>query len=281
MAIGSTARIDDSAASIAAAISVAEASRWTATLAATRSSSGPRCMVLRWTIRSMPSVARRASAIRSSASTEADSPSSRLLVSIASTTATATSSSPISAVPATSNHRFWVISDSPTPSSAKTRPTSAAKSSSRITGSSGCFARRMNSTYDASPRTWSGLADRGTERQRLHHDRREQHHDRHPPPPAGQQRVVGDAVGGVELVALVVRLVEGEETTDAEQHDRDDERVDVALAAVAERVLRPSGACGPGGRRAAAGPGCRSRRPSGSPRPASTRRRSAGTPGTS
>ncbi len=36
---------------------------------------------------------------------------------------------------------------------------------------------------------------------------------------------------------LVVRLVEGEEPTEAEQHDRDDEGVDVPLAPVAEGVL--------------------------------------------
>ena len=39
----------------------------------------------------------------------------------------------------------------PTPSSANPRPIRAAKSSSRITGSSGCLARRMNCTNDASP----------------------------------------------------------------------------------------------------------------------------------
>ena len=235
---------------------------------------------MRWMIRSMPSVPRRASAIRSSASTEADSPSSRLLVSIASTIATATSSRPISAVPATSNHRFWVIRDSPTPRSAKNRPMSAAKSSSRMTGSSGCFARRMNSTYDASPRTCSvsriavrndsdsiTIAATRTTSGTHHHC-------------AVEQRVVGMSVGRVELVPLVVGLEEGEQAADAEQHDRDDEGVDVALASVAEGVLGRRPSCGPDDRRAGAGPGCRSRRPSGSPRRASRTRRSAGTPGT-
>ena len=265
---------------MAVAISVAVASRCTPTFAATRSSSGPRCRVLRWMIRSMPSVPRRASAIRSSASTEADSPSSRLLVSMASTIATATSSRPISAVPATSNHRFWVIRESPTPRSAKKRPISAAKSSSRMTGSSGCFARRMNSTYDASPLTCS------VSRIAVRNDSdsitiaASQDDERHPPPSAVEQRVVGMPVGRVELVSLVVGLEEGEQAADAEQHDRDDEGVDVALAAVAEGVRGRRAACGPGGRRAGAGPGCRSRRPSGSPRPASRTRRSAGTPGT-
>ena len=44
-------------------------------------------------------------------------------------------------------------SDSPTANRANTRPSSAARSSSRITGSSGCLARRMNCANDASPLT--------------------------------------------------------------------------------------------------------------------------------
>ena len=43
-----------------------------------------------------------------------------------------------------------MTSDNDTATKANTRPTSAAKSSSRITGSSGALARRMNSQYDAS-----------------------------------------------------------------------------------------------------------------------------------
>ena len=43
-------------------------------------------------------------------------------------------------------------------------------------------------------------------------------------------------MAGCDLVELVVRLVEREQAADAEQHDRDDERVDVTLTAVAEGV---------------------------------------------
>ena len=114
-------------------------------------------------------------------------------------------------------------------------PMSAAKSSSSTTGSSGAFARRMNWTQErcrgpccdswmavrkeklsstiAKPSTTSGT-----------------HH--HWPSSSPMSPVVL-----MDLVPLVVRLVEGEQTTDAEQHDRDDEAVDVALAAVAEGVL--------------------------------------------
>ena len=41
--------------------------------------------------------------------------------------------------------------DSVTATKANTRPSSAARSSSRITGSSGDLARRMNAQYDESP----------------------------------------------------------------------------------------------------------------------------------
>jgi len=50
----------------------------------------------------------------------------------------------------------------------------------------------------------------------------------------------GDPLPGVDRVRvgpLVPRLVQGEEATEAEQHDRHDEGVDVALAAVAEGML--------------------------------------------
>jgi len=41
----------------------------------------------------------------------------------------------------------------------------------------------------------------------------------------------------VDLLVLVVRLVQGEEPAHAEQHDRDQERVDIALRTEAERML--------------------------------------------
>ena len=58
---------------------------------------------------------------------------------------------------------------------------------------------------------------------------------RDPPPTAGEQIV---RMAGVHLVVLVVGLVEGEQAADREQHDRHDERVDVALPPVPERMLR-------------------------------------------
>ena len=59
---------------------------------------------------------------------------------------------PIMAVPMTSQIAFRVISVIPTPNSANTSPISAAKSSSRITGSSGALAERMNFFQDCRPR---------------------------------------------------------------------------------------------------------------------------------
>src|SRR5688572_2018159 len=94
--------------------------------------------------RSTPGVPVSAPAIRATASGLAASPSSRLLVSIARAIATATSSRPIMTVPITSKMPLWVSSVMPTPNSAKIKPSSAAKSSSKITGSSGALAARMN-----------------------------------------------------------------------------------------------------------------------------------------
>ncbi len=84
----------------------------------------------------------------------AASPSSRLLVSTASTAATTTSSAPIARVPTPSHVPSPVSRVSPTPKNARIRPTSAAKSSSRMTGSSGARACRMNAVHVASPRIW-------------------------------------------------------------------------------------------------------------------------------
>ena len=56
-------------------------------------------------------------------------------------------------MPITSKYPFRVIRVSPTPNSANTRPSSAAKSSSRITGSSGALAERMNLRQLCFPRT--------------------------------------------------------------------------------------------------------------------------------
>ena len=77
-----------------------------------------------------------------------------------------------------------------------------------------------------------GLGDGGPQREALEHDGDAEHHERHPPPPAGVL-----VVAVADLLELVERLVEGEEATHGEQHDRHDERIDVTVPAVAERVL--------------------------------------------
>ena len=56
-------------------------------------------------------------------------------------------------VPITSKTGLRVIRVSPTPSMANASPVNAAKSSRRITGSSGALARRMYSTIEARPRS--------------------------------------------------------------------------------------------------------------------------------
>ena len=67
----------------------------------------------------------------------------------------------------------------------------------------------------------------------------------------------------VRVAQLLDALVEGEQATHREQHEGDDERPEVALAPVAERVLGVGRLARPACRRAAAAPGCRCRRGSG------------------
>ena len=122
-----------------------------------------------------------------------------------------------------------VIRVRPTPNSAKTRPSSAPRSSSRMTGSSGCLAVRMNLTQLCLPRTWfdSMIAVRNENDSAMMAP--DQHGQRNPPEVA---------LDGVRVLDLLPRLVQREEAADAEQHDRDDEGVNVAFAAVAEGVFR-------------------------------------------
>jgi hypothetical protein len=94
-----------------------------------------------------------AASIRRTASGVAASPSSSDRISTASTAAISTSSTPIIAVPAASQRPSSVANVSDTPNSANTRPSSAPRSSSSTTGSSGAFARRTNSTHDAPRRS--------------------------------------------------------------------------------------------------------------------------------
>ena len=147
----------------------------------------------------------------------------------------------------------------PTPMRAKTRPMSAAMSSSSTTGSSGCLAWRTNATQLCLPRTWFDSCtavrsenDSSTIAMMSTSDRQPRHLER------------------MRVVELLDALVEREDAADREQDDRDDEGVDVALAPVAEGVLL----VGLPLRLAAAEqqqqPGCRSRRASARPRRAST-----------
>ena len=97
-----------SAASMAAAMSAPVSALGIATLAATRSSSGPRYSVFMWMTLAMPSPAVNASWIARTSAAEAPSPRSRDFVSMPSTTATATSSAPIRIVPTPSQTPFPV-----------------------------------------------------------------------------------------------------------------------------------------------------------------------------
>ena len=72
---------------------------------------------------------------------------------------------------------------------------------------------------------------------------------------------------------LLDALEDREHAAHAEQHERDDERPEVAQRAVAERMHARRPGAATACRRASAAPGCRCRRASGSPRRASTPRR--------
>src|SRR5665647_172304 len=153
---GTASRARCSAASLAAAIWRPCSWRPTASLAPTSSSSGPRCSVRRWMTRSTADSSSPSSAalMAMTCSTVAASPRSRDFISMERTIATVTSSVPISAVPTASQIPLPVASVMLTPNSAKTRPNRAARSSSRMTGSSGALAVRTNSAQDRLPRTW-------------------------------------------------------------------------------------------------------------------------------
>ena len=92
-----------------------------------------------------------------------------------------------SAVPTPSQMPLPVSRVSPTPNRAKTRPISAAKSSSSTTGSSGALARADElAPTTARPRIWLRLADRGAEGEALQADRRRP--ARRPAPTASDRR---------------------------------------------------------------------------------------------
>ncbi len=84
---------------------------------------------------------------------DAASPIRRLFISIASTTATTPSKTPIAIEPAASKRGSPVQIARPMPSAAIAKPVSAARSSSNTTGSSGLLVWRMNATHDSPRRT--------------------------------------------------------------------------------------------------------------------------------
>jgi hypothetical protein len=73
------------------------------------------------------------------------------------------------------------------------------------------------------------LDDSGAQGERFGDDGTDQDCERNPPP---------GAFNRVRVLPLVVSLVQRKEPADAEEHDRDDERVDVTVPAVTERMLR-------------------------------------------
>ncbi|GAA2928524.1 hypothetical protein GCM10020221_25540 [Streptomyces thioluteus] len=120
-----------------------------------------------------------------------------------------------------------------TPSSARTRPTSAPKVLQQDHGELG----RLGRADELAPRLPAPqlvrLLDRRAEGEALRDDGEDEHADR--PVPVVQL---------VRLADLLVALVEREDAADGEQDDGDEEAVDVALATVAEGVLlarRPPG----------------------------------------
>src|SRR6185437_1291490 len=225
-AIGTAERTRRSAASMALATCSPVAVAFTAILAATSNSSGPRCSVLIWMIDSTPSPA-SAFWIARWCARLALSPMSSDFISTARMLAMRTSRMPIIAVPAASQRPSPVSSVIETPNSANIRPRSAPQSSNRMTGNSGALAVRTNSFQGAVRAYPVRLDDGRPQRVGLHGHGHQEDHD-------------GDPLPGVDRVRvrpLVPRLVQGEEAADAEQHDRHDEGVNVALTSVAERML--------------------------------------------
>jgi Ca-activated chloride channel family protein len=149
VARGSALRMSTSSASIACASSATDRLWSNSILAATTISSGPSCSVRRWMHRCTSRLARIAVPMRATTSGRADSPTSRLPISITSTIATATSSAPIATLPAPSQRELPVACAMRMPANASERPMSAAKSSRITTGKSELFVLRMNRHHDS------------------------------------------------------------------------------------------------------------------------------------
>ena len=169
-----------------------------------------------------------------------------------------TSSTPMAIEPTASQRGSPVKWARTTPPRARNRPISAPMSSSSTTGSSGCFDRRMNVHQHSAALTWCGLAVRRAQRERLEDDGEER---------GCRWRPAGSrprADGGASRCPRRARTGRRRE-----QHERDDERPEVALPPVAEGVVGVGGLAAPACRRAAGAPGCRCRPASGWPRQSS------------
>ena len=189
----------------------------------------------RWISRRTSGAPSSALTIRSRSRSDADSPISRPFISMASTMAMTTSSTPMAIEPTASQRGSSVKWARSTPVRAKNRPISAPMSSSRTTGSSGCLERCSHRHHDVSaPLHVAGLPVRRAQRERLEDDGDDEDAD-------------GDAevVDLVRVADLLDALVEGEQAAHREQHEGDDEGPEVALAAVAERVLAVGGLARP------------------------------------
>ena len=101
------------------------------------------CCVSMWMMRRTWGVPVISACSRSMVSGVADSPMSELFISVATTMATTISTTPMPSVPMASQTGSPVDADRLTPSTANTRPTSAARSSTSSTGSSGLRDSRM------------------------------------------------------------------------------------------------------------------------------------------
>ena len=196
--------------------------------APTRISSGPMCSVRMWISWSTWSLDSIAATIAERMSADADSPISRLFISITSTIAITINNRPMLIEPTASHRASSVVCAITTPPSARSNPVSAPTSSNSTTGSSGCFV-----PPDEAPPTRAGLTDvvrllhRRAQRERLQHDRHEQDPDRN-----------AEALHLVRIAELLDALVQGEHAAHREQHHRHRERPEVSLSPVAERVLR-------------------------------------------
>ena len=147
-------------------------------------------------------------------------------ISLARTMAMTTSRAPMAIEPTASHRGLPVISAIVRPMSAKNSPSSAPESSSSTTGSSGAFVVWMNRHQRlAAALAVAGLVHRGAQRPRLQHDGDAEDDERD-----------DRALHLVRVDQLLDALVEREQAAEAEQHERDDERPEVALRSVAERM---------------------------------------------